>query len=327
MFTDLKNILLIVLILFLGGTAGYSLIEGWQFIDSLYMTVITLSTTGYREILPLSDTGRIFTMFLIIVGISFLFYALGNLNVVLFERNIFRNRKMQRRIEKLNQHYIICGFGKIGKKIAQELDRRDKHFVIIEKEESHIQDIPEHYLFLHADATEDQILERAGIHHAAGLVAVMGSDASNVFTTLSARGLKNDLKIIAQAENENSREKLVKAGADRIVLPYEIGGYRVIQALLRPTVVEYMDEMLSRSDIGLEFEEIRISEGSKFSGKTLENLNIRQELDVIIIGIYRSGTEWIYNPKSKSELHPGDIMIVIGETNDLAKMQKLAGAA
>lgn len=327
MFKDLKNILLIVLVLFLGGSLGYSLIEGWQFIDSLYMTVITLSTTGYREILPLSDTGRIFTMFLIIIGISFLFYALGNLNVVLFERNIFRNRKMQKRIEKLSQHYIICGFGKIGKKIAHELDRRNKGFVIIEKEESHIQDIPENYLFLHADATEDQILERAGILEAAGLVAVMGSDASNVFTTLSARGLKSDLKIIAQAENENSREKLIKAGADRVVLPYEIGGYRVIQALLRPTVVEYMDEILSRSDMGLEIEEIPISEGSNYSGKSLENLNIRRELDVIIIGIYRAGTEWIYNPKSNTELHPGDILIVIGETNDLAKMQKLAGAA
>ena len=190
MFKDIKNIILILLVLFLGGSIGYSLIEGWDFIDSVYMTVITLSTTGYREILPLSVTGRIFTMLLIIIGVSFLFYALGNLNVVLFERNIFRNRKMQKRIEKLEQHYIICGFGKIGKKIAHELDRRKKDFVIIEKDEIHLQDIPENYLFLHADATEDLNLERAGIKEAVGLVAVMGSDASNVFTTLSARGLK-----------------------------------------------------------------------------------------------------------------------------------------
>ena len=325
MFKDLKNILLILLVLFLGGSIGYSLIEGWDFLDSLYMTVITLSTTGFREIFPLSATGRIFTMLLIIIGISFLFYALGNLNVVLFERNIFRNRKMQKRIEKLNHHYIICGFGKIGKKIAHELDKRKKDFVIIEKDEIHIQDMPEHYLYLHADATEDLNLQRAGIQEAIGLVAVMGSDASNVFTTLSARGLKSSLKIIAQAENENTREKLVKAGVDRVVLPYEIGGFRVIEALLRPTVVEYMDEIFSRSDIGLEFEEIKITERSKYSGKSLENLNIRRELDIIIIGIYRSGTKWIYNPKSDTQLEPGDILIVIGETNDLAKMQKLAG--
>jgi voltage-gated potassium channel len=325
MIKEFKNIIITILFLFIGGSVGYSLIEKWDFFDSLYMTIITVSTTGFQEIYPMSIPGRIFTMFLIIMGISFLFYALGNLNVAIFERNIFRNKKMQNRISKLDGHYIICGFGKIGKKVAQELKSRKKDFVILEINELHLKDIPENYLYLHADATEDQNLIRSGIEQAAGLVAVMGSDASNVFTTLSAKGLSPGIKIIAQAEEENSREKLIKAGAERAILPYEIGGYRIIQALLRPTVVEYMDEIFSRSDIGLEFEEIKIAEKASIIDKTLADLSLRSELNVIIIGIYRSGTKWIYNPRSDTKLHAGDILIVIGETNDLAKMEKQAG--
>jgi voltage-gated potassium channel len=325
MFKDLKNVILIVLLLFIGGSVGYSLIEDWNLFDSLYMTIITVSTTGYEEVFPLSTTGRVFTMILVIFGISFLFYALGNLNVFLFERNIFRNKKMQNRINRLSGHYIICGYGRIGKKIAQELEKRNKRFVVIEINDLHLHDIQESYLYLQADATEDQNLIKAGIENAVGLVAVMGSDASNMFTTLSARGLNNKLKIIAQAEEENSRQKLEKAGADRVILPYEIGGYRIIQALLRPTVLEYMDEIFSRSDIGLEFEEIKISENSEIANKSLADLSLRRELNIIIVGIYRAGTKWIYNPRSDAQLHAGDILIAIGETNDLSKMQKLAG--
>ncbi len=325
MIKELKNIMVTFLVIFIGGSIGYSLIERWDFFDSLYMTVITVSTTGYEELYPMSPMGRIFTMFLIIMGISFLFYALGNLNVAIFERKIFRNKKMQNRISKLDNHYIICGFGKIGKKVAHELVSRKKDFVILEINENHLREVPEEYLYLHADATEDQNLVKCGIESAAGLVAVMGSDASNVFTTLSARGLNPKIKIIAQAEEEKTRQKLLKAGADRAILPYEIGGYRIIQALLRPKVVEYMDELFSRSDLGLEFEEVQINEGASIIDKTLADLSLRTELNVIVIGIYRSGTEWIYNPRSDTRLHSGDILIIIGEKNDLIKLEKQAG--
>ena len=211
MIKELKNIIVTVLLIFVGGSIGYSLIEKWDFLDSLYMTVVTVSTTGFEEIYPMSVMGRIFTMFLIIMGISFLFYAIGNLNVAIFERNIFRNKKMQNKISKLDNHYIICGFGKIGKKVAQELYSRKKDFVVLEVNELHLKEIPEEYLYLQADATEDQNLIKSGIDKAIGLIAVMGSDANNVFTTLSAKGLNPDIKIIAQAEEEKSREKLKKA--------------------------------------------------------------------------------------------------------------------
>ena len=323
MFKEFKNILFIVLALFIGGTIGYSIIEGWDIFDSLYMTIITLSTTGYREIKPLSDFGRIFTMVLIILGVSILFYMLGNLNIVLFERNFFRNRKMQSRIDRFNEHYIVCGFGRMGRKIAAELDRRNKLYVVIEKTES-----PDNgngrLIYIQGDATEDGILAKAGIERARGLVAVLSDDASNVFTTLSARVLNPRLKIIAKAEEESSREKLLKAGADRVILPYEIGGFRVAQALLKPTVMDYIDEVFSRTDIGLEIEEVKLSDTSTLKGKTVSESGLRSDLNIIIIGISRESGEWIYNPRSDTILQQNDILIVIGGTNELIKFEKLA---
>lgn len=327
MIKELKNIIFTVLLIIVGGSVGYSLIEGWDFIDSLYMTIITVSTTGFEEIYPMSTLGRIFTMFLVIMGISFLFYAIGNLNVAIFERNIFRNKSMQNRIDRQEGHYIICGFGRIGKRVAQELQSRKQAFVILESDEIHLKDVPEDYLYLEADATEDQNLIKCGIEKAKGLVAVMGSDAANVFTTLSAKELNPGIKIIAQADEEKSKEKLKKAGANKAILTYEIGGYRIVQALLRPTVLEYMDEVFSRSDIGLEIDEIKIAEGSPIIDKTLADLSLRSELNIIIIGIYRSGTEWVYNPGSETKLHAGDTMIAIGETSDLLKMEEQAANA
>jgi len=323
MFKEFKSILFIVLLLFIGGTIGYSIIEGWDIFDSLYMTIITLSTTGYREIKPLSDFGRIFTMVLIILGVSILFYMLGNLNIVLFERNFFRNRKMQSRIDRFNEHYIICGFGRMGKKIAAELDRRNKLYVVIEKTES-----PDNgngrLAYIQGDATEDGTLVKAGIERARGIVAVLSDDASNVFTTLSARVLNPRLKIIAKAEEESSREKLLKAGADRVILPYEIGGFRVAQALLRPTVMEYIDEVFSRTDIGLEIEEVKLSDTSILTGKTVSESGLRSDLNIIIIGISRESGGWIYNPRSDTILQQNDILIVIGGTNELIKFEKMA---
>ncbi len=323
MFKEFKSILFIVLLLFIVGTFGYSMIEGWDFFDSLYMTIITLSTTGYREIKPLSDFGRIFTMVLIILGVSILFYMLGNLNIVLFERNFFRDRKMQTRIDRFHEHYIVCGFGRMGRKIAAELDRRNKQYVIIEKIESPDNE-NNRLAYIQGDATEDSTLVKAGIERARGLVAVLGDDASNVFTTLSARVLNPGLKIIAKAEEESSREKLLKAGADRVVLPYEIGGFRVAQALLKPTVMDYIDEVFSRTDIGLEIEEVKLSDISVLTGKTVGQSGLRSELNIIIIGISREFGEWIYNPRSDTVLQQNDILIVIGGTNELVKFEKLA---
>ena len=323
MIKELKRILFLLMILLLLGSAGYSVIEDVNILDSLYMTVITLSTTGYKEVFPLSDAGRILTMILILFGITIFLYALREINLLLFEGKFFKERKMQKKISQLDNHYIICGYGRMGTKIAQELKKRKKPFVILEKEFDNPEPL-ENYQYIAGDATEDENLVKAGIHKAKGLVSVLSSDIANTFTTLSARGLNPSLKIIARAEEESSKEKLLKAGANRVVLPYEIGGYRITQALLRPTVVDFIDEVFSRSDLGLEIEEVKISNSSKLNGQSIEESKIRSDFNTIIVAIYRASGKLIYNPGSETMIKEKDDLIVIGERDKLDKLQEKA---
>ena len=323
MSVEMKKILFLVILLFLLGIIGYSLIENWNILDSLYMTVITLSTTGYKEIYPLSTAGRVLTMVLIIFGITIFLYSLREFNMLLFEGKFFQERKMQKKISQLENHYIICGFGRMGTKIAQELYKRKTPFVILEKELENPEQLRS-YQYISGDATEDENLINAGIKKARGLVSVLSTDIANTFTTLSARGLNPSLKIIARAEEESSKEKLLKAGADRVVLPYEIGGYRITQALLRPTVVDFIDEVFLRSHLGLEIEEVKVFEGSKLISKSIAESEIRSEFNTIIVGIYRSSGKLIYNPRSDTMIEAGDILIVIGEREKLDKLQEKA---
>lgn len=325
MIKSLQKSIIFVLVLFIVGTAGYSVIEGWGFFDSLYMTVITLSTTGFKEFQPLSAPGRIFTMFLIILGVSFLFYALGKINYVIFEEQIFRKGKMQKQLNKMKGHYIICGHGRMGEKIASELHSRKKSFVVIEKDEDHIANVKNNnYTYIHGDATEDDILITAGIKNAIGLVAVLSDDIANVYATLTARGLNDKLKIIVRADDESSRQKLLKAGADKVILPYEISGFRITHALLKPKVVDYMDELFSLPDLGLQIEEINIGDKSKLIGKTLAKSGIRGNLNVIILSIYRKDGKLIYNPRSETEIQTGDTLVVIGEITELKTLEEIA---
>lgn len=323
MSKEIKRVLLLVIILLFLGITGYSLIEDWNLLDSLYMTVITLSTTGYKEIYPLSIGGRILTMILIIFGITVFLYALREFNILLFEGKFFQERKMEKKINQLENHYIICGYGRMGKKIVQELYKRKTPFVVIEKEEEHPEPA-DNYFYISGDATEDENLIKAGINKAKGLVSVLSTDIANTFTTLSARGLNSSLKIIARAEEESSKEKLLKAGADRVVLPYEIGGYRITQALLRPTVVDFIDEVFLRSHLGLEIEEVKVFEGSKLINISIAESEIRSEFNTIIVGIYRLSGKLIYNPRSDTMIEKGDNLIVIGEREKLDKLQEKA---
>jgi voltage-gated potassium channel len=323
MIKEIKRILFLVLILLFVGSIGYSLLEDANIFDSLYMTVITLSTTGYKEVFPLSWAGKVLTMVLIIFGITIFLYALREINLLLFEGKFFQERKMQKKINELENHYIICGYGRMGTKIAQELRKRNKPFVILEKDLDNPENL-ENYQYINGDATEDENLIKAGILKAKGLVSVLSTDIANTFTTLSARGLNPSLKIIARAEEESSKEKLIKAGASRVVLPYEIGGYRITQALLRPTVVDFIDEVFSRSDLGLEIEEVKIKKSSNFNGKSIAESKIRSDFNTIIVGIYRESGKLIYNPGSETMIEEGDDLIVIGEREKLDKLQEKA---
>jgi voltage-gated potassium channel len=213
----------------------------------------------------------------------------------------------------------------MGEKITSELHSRNKKFVVIEKDENHILNIKDReYAYIHGDATEDETLINAGIKNALGLVAVLSDDIANVYATLTARGLNDKLKIIVRADDESSRQKLLKAGADKVILPYEISGFRITQALLKPKVVDYMDELFSLPDLGLQIEEINIGEKSKLLGKTLANSGLRGKLNIIILSIYRQDGKLIYNPKSDTEIQLGDTLVVIGEIGELKTLEEMA---
>jgi voltage-gated potassium channel len=323
MLKEFKYIFILIFSLFFIGTIGYHFIENWDLLESFYMTIITVSTTGFKEVRPLSDAGRIFTIGLILAGLIFLFYSVGILTTALFARNFFKEHVMQKRIAELKNHYIICGFGRLGEKIANELASQKRPFIVIEKERTRLDILEENkYLLIEGDATEDENLVKAGIHNAKGLVATLDSDISNVFAVLSARGMNPKLKIIARAEEESSRQKLLRSGADRVVLPYEIGGYRISQALLRPRVMAYFDEIFSRNTIGLEIDEISLGEQSSLIGNTLADSPIRSKYNLIIVAIYRQSGEINYNPGSNTKLNSNDTLIVIGKTDDLLKFQE-----
>jgi len=318
---QLKFAFAVLLLIIISGTVGYLLIEKWNLLDSFYMTIITISTTGYEEVHPLSAVGRFFTSILIIAGVGTIAYAGGRAAQLIIETQILRRRRMSKKVEHLHQHFIVCGFGRMGKHICNELKMANVPFVVIEKDESLFDLLNElGYLYVLGDATNDEILLKAGIQRAKGLVAVLPTEAENVFTVLSAKVLNPRLFVVSRAVEEETESKLLRAGADRVVKPYEIGGVRMAMMLLRPAVVDFIDIIARKQGVDLNIEEIEVTEKSPLIGKTLAESPIRKELNIMIIAIFRKDGKYIYNPRSSMAIQAGDKLIAIGESNSLEKL-------
>ncbi len=306
------------------GTIGYMLLEHWSLLDSFYMTVITISTTGFMEVRPLTPAGRLFTTLLIIAGVATIAYTGGRIVQFLIETQIFRRRRMSKKLDELKDHFIVCGYGRMGKHVCEELRNARQEFVIIEKNPQQIEAIIEEgLLFVAGDATQDEILQKARIERARGLVAVLSTDAENVFITLSARVLNPNLFIVARAVEEETATKLLRAGADRVVKPYEIGGSRIAQVLLRPGVVDFIDLVTRERGVDLNFEEIQVQPHSPLIGKTLRDTPLRKELNIIVIAIFRKDGTFIYNPTSSTQVQEGDRLIAIGSAKSLQHLNNL----
>ncbi|MBI4699018.1 MAG: potassium channel protein [Nitrospirae bacterium] len=320
-------ILLITVIAF--GTIGYSLIEQWHPFDSLYMTIITLSTVGYEEIHTLSTAGKVFTIVLILSGVGGMFYTLSVAAKVIVEgelRDILGRKKLSKTIEGLKNHYIICGYGRMGKIISKEMAAHGASFVVIEKTPEVLASIDKSILALQGDSTQDAVLKEAGFEKARGLISVLSSDADNLYAVLSARELNSKLKIAARASEEGAEQKLIRAGADNVISPYHIGGQRIAHTMLKPAVVDFIEFATKKGNIELQMEEIRVKENSHIIGRNLDECGIRKELGIIIVAIKRASNEMEFNPTSTSLIRKGDTLIAMGEVKQLKELEKLVGA-
>ncbi|MFQ5585182.1 MAG: potassium channel family protein, partial [Calditrichia bacterium] len=252
----------------------------------------------------------------------------GRVVQLLIETQILRRRRMSKKLEALRNHYIVCGFGRVGKRICEELYAAKMPFLVIEKDAEKIERIIErNYLFIHGDATIDEILLQAGLQRAKGLIATLATDAENVFATLSAKNLNPQIFIVARAVLEETESKLLKAGADRVVKTAELGAMRMTNLLLRPAVVDFVDLVAFRKGPELSMEEITVRKNSPLKGIALDETPIRKDLNIIIIAIFRQGAEFIYNPSSSTKIMDGDRLIAIGKPENLVKLEELCVAA
>ncbi len=310
------------------GTLGYSLIDGWPLFDALYMTVITLATVGFKEVHELSPQGKAFTIVLIICGTGIIAYTLTSLLQFTIEgqlRKILGRKKVESRISKLRNHYIICGFGRIGHLICREFQSRPVPFLVVEKDPHHIERLErEGFLYVEGDATEDDTLLAAGIHHAKGLITAVTSDTDNVYITLTARGLNPSLFILARAGEEGSEKKLMRAGASKVISPYTIGASRMAHAILRPSVVDFIEIATASEHLELQIEEIAIDAGSDLAGKTLVNSGIRRNMGIIIVGIKQTDGQMIFNPPPDKVIDPGSVLIILGKRQSINQLERIA---
>lgn len=319
---QLSSLLVIIL---LAGVLGYHYLEGWSLFDSIYMTVITLATVGYGETHPLSHGGRIFTIFLILGGMSIIFYALTEITTFVVEgemTGILRRRRMNREIKKLKNHYILCGAGKSGEHVLHELRKTRRSCVVIERDPEKIRKLlHEGVPVVEGDATEDQILTSAGIDRAAGLVSALPNDKDNLFVVITARGLNPSLRIVSKVEEISSRDKFLRSGADTAVSANFIGGLRMASEMVRPATVTFLDSML-RGNSTLRVEEVAIAASSKQIGTTIGKCDPIHSSGVVLLSLRQAGAEdFKFNPPLDTKLHSGDTIIIVGDQRQVEKLR------
>ncbi|MCB0717134.1 MAG: NAD-binding protein [Bacteroidetes bacterium] len=310
-----------LLMLFAIGALGYHLIEGWTWLDGFYMTFITLTTIGFEEVQPLSHTGRLFTISLATIGIGAVAFIATRTAQFLLTNQALSQRRMNLRIARLTNHYIICGFGRIGSRIAEDLARANRHFVVVDSNPEKLERANSlGYLSFLGDAQMDETLETAGIRSARGLILTLPEDSSNVFVTLSARELNPGLFIMVRTDTKANLDKLKRAGANKVIAAYDIGADRMANVILRPNVNRFLEEIIRSDDLDLRMDEIRVEEGSKLAGQSLAQSKFRQEFGAIVLAILRPDGEMHFNPSADALVNARDILIVVGSRQAVDKL-------
>lgn len=313
------------------GTAGYMVLENMSPVDALYMTVITISTVGFGEVIPLSPPGRLFTIVMILGGAGMLAYAFGAGAEYVVSgslREAFTQRRRVRMLEDVRNHTIVCGYGRMGKQVTDELHREKQPYVVIDASEAAIEDVfAKGGLGLQGNAEDEDVLLKAGIKRAKHLVASVSSDADNVFVTLTARSLNPDIYIVARANFEESEPKLLRAGASRVVLPYVITGRRVVSNLLRPYVSDFLEGVMHSDDQELVLEQVILPESSPLAGKTMAEANIRGATGVTVLAASMPEQPVVTSPHAAYRLEAGVRMVLMGTRDQLDKFNELAAIA
>lgn len=301
------------------------MIEGWDFLDALYMTVITLTTVGYGEVHEVSRIGQIYTILLIFIGVAFILFVAGSVVQFMVEgriRTILGRRSLDKKIDRLKNHYIVCGYGRIGRVLCNQLKRKPIDLVVIDK---NLELIPifddDKVLYLSGDASDEAILHKAGILRAKGLIAVLATDTDNVFLVLTARQLNPDLYIIARASRDDSKLKLQAAGANKVESPYEMGAVSMAQRIIRPTVTNFLNLAFAHKRKDIQMEEIPVNSSSGLINVMLKDSGIRQQFNLIIIAIKKPDGSMMFNPSYETVIEAGDTVIAVGQEGNLQRLE------
>jgi voltage-gated potassium channel len=307
------------------GVVGYIVLEGWTVVESLYMVAITLSTVGFREVRDISAPGRVFTIGLILFGITTGAFLISRFGEIFLEgqiKGITRRRRMSKLVQDLSDHYIVCGFGRVGQRVCSELRREHERFVVVEQDQTREDAmIEQDILYILGDAAEDDILQSAGIQSCKGVVVAVDSDADSVFVTLTARSLNASVLIVSEARNPESVAKLKRAGATRVVSPFVIAGRRMANMVKRPATVDFLDTVMRRSGSELRLEEMTIRESSELAGITLGEAHLRRKAGVMVLAIVQVSGEYVFNPDANTELRAGQMLIALGTEEQLAALR------
>ncbi|SRR5579871_2057801 len=310
-----------------GGTLGFIVIEHYPPFDAFYMTLITISTVGYAEVHPLSQAGRVFNSFLIFFGVTIMLLAVGGMTQAIIELELnqyFGKRRTKKMIDKLHDHYIVCGFGRVGRGAAVELQRAGVPFLVVDKNDERVEwAMKLGMLAVLADATDDETLREAGVMRAKGLIATLQSDADNLFVILSAKALNQSLLVSARVASEQSEKKLRLAGADYVFAPYDMTGNRMAQVMLKPHVFQFIDFTTKGMGLDVGIEQVRVPTSSEYAAKTLEQLQVRRDLGVIVMAIRKSDGRMLFNPPAEAEIEGGDYLIAMGEPANLRRLEHM----
>lgn len=325
-------VLVAVVVLVVVGMIGYSVIEGWRWLDALYFTIITFSTVGFQEVRPLDANGRIFTMFMIFLSLIVLAMLSASVTSFLVRQELIENlkaKKMRKMIKSLRGHTILCGAGDTGRTVIDEFMHAQKKIVVIEEHAEVIEKLMDVYpkiLVVQGDATKDDVLSSAGIENASGLITALSEDTSNLYVVISARALNKHLTIVARAIHSHAATKMYKAGATHVISPNLTEGRRMAATVLRPSVVSFLDVMMHDQEMDLRLEEVRVSENSSFAGKSLRQLELPQKTGLIVIAIVKQQggkADFHYNPQSSAVVQGGDSLIVLGDAARVRNLEKL----